>query len=926
MAHEHPSNCRTIRLISRLALALVFLLLAIPGFAAPSLALYYGASPPVSELKAFDIVVLDPDTDFKPDRLQPAEVLAYVSVGEADPGREYSKRLPANWLIGDNPTWGTKVLDQSNPAWRTFFIDEVLAPLWQRGYRGFFFDTMDTYHLAAVTTAEKARQEQGLVALVRAAKARFPDAKLILNRGFEILPQVHDQVCAVAAESLFGGWDQAARAYRAVPEADRNWLLAQLQKARELGLETYAIDYAPPADRQRARDYARQILAAGVEPYVTDGGLRAVGIGRIEPVRRRIMVLYDEGQRVDVALSQACRLGSMPLQYLGYTPEFTDLRQPQPDAVPDYAGVVVWLTGNGTPSPAWLDWLDRQREQGVPVVFLGPGLPPVTGRPGWRLERGDPADPQAASPLMAKNAAASFEVPPPQQMVGVQALAAKGGEPWLEYGRGEGQGFDPVAITPWGGYALMPYTLVTLPAVLGREAVSRWVIDPIRFFAAALRTGAAPVPDATTAAGRRVLMVHIDGDGFPSRAELPGSPYAGQVLLDRVLEQYRVPTAMSVIEGEIAPDGLHPREAPQLEAIARRMYRLPYVEAASHTYSHPFRWKKVETLDPEASGAYHLDIPGYKFDLEKEVMGSIRYIDDHLLPPGKKAKMLFWSGDTTPSAEVLRYTESQGLLNLNGGYTVITRSNPSLTAVEGMYVDKDGAIQVFAPNQNENVYTNLWQGPFYGYERVIETFQMTETPRRLKPIDIYYHTYSATKQASLKALSKVYDWALAQPVHPLFASEYVRSVLDFVDLSVARTARGYRIRGARDLRTVRLPENAPPIDWAASTNVAGEAPGPGGRYVSLAGDEAEIVFAAQASPLPYLVSANGRVDQARWRGRNLHLAFDGRLPLAWAVHHPPGCHFTADGRPLKPVRQRDGISEFTSPAHALSAFDVICSP
>ena len=46
--------------------------------------------------------------------------------------------------------------------------------------------------------------------------------------GFEILPQVHTAAYAVAAESLFQGWNAGRKAYRAVPQADRDWILAQL--------------------------------------------------------------------------------------------------------------------------------------------------------------------------------------------------------------------------------------------------------------------------------------------------------------------------------------------------------------------------------------------------------------------------------------------------------------------------------------------------------------------------------------------------------------------------------------------------------------------------------------------------------------------------------------------------------------------------
>lgn len=45
---------------------------------------------------------------------------------------------------------------------------------------------------------------------------------------------------------------------------------------------------------------------------------------------------------------------------------------------------------------------------------------------------------------------------------------------------------------------------------------------------------------------------------------------------------------------------------------------------------------------------------------------------------------------------------------------------------------------------------------FYGFERVIETFEFTETPRRLKPINIYFHTYLTTKLAGMRSLDKVF--------------------------------------------------------------------------------------------------------------------------------------------------------------------------
>ncbi|WP_260430126.1 endo alpha-1,4 polygalactosaminidase [Burkholderia cenocepacia] len=247
-----------------------------------AIAFFYGNDVPVRQLEKFDVVVVEPDSGFDP-RAQAGRCpawFAYVSVGEVTHERDYARRMPKQWLFGRNTTWASAVVDQSAPRWPSFFVEQVIAPLWARGYRGFFLDTLDSYQLVAKTEAARAKQEAGLVAVIRAVKSRYPNAQLILNRGFEILPQVHDAIAAVAFESLFGNWDQRNRRYGAVPAADRDWLLA---RAKEIGeryaLPVISIDYCAPDDAACRNTIAAKIRATGLIPYVTDGALRTVGTG-----------------------------------------------------------------------------------------------------------------------------------------------------------------------------------------------------------------------------------------------------------------------------------------------------------------------------------------------------------------------------------------------------------------------------------------------------------------------------------------------------------------------------------------------------------------------------------------------------------------------------------------------------------------------
>src|SRR5690606_38821397 len=104
---------------------------------------------------------------------------------------------------------------------------------------------------------------------------------------------------------------------------------------------------------------------------------------------------------------------------------------------------------------------------------------------------------------------------------------------------------------------------------------------------------------------------------------------------------------------------------------------------------------------------------------------------------------------------------------------------------------------------NENVYTNDWLGPFYGFNSVVETFAMTDEPIRFKALDIYYHFYSATKKASLGALEYVFDTAMKQPVFPIYTTEYIKRVLQWRRVSVARDGERWIVRSGADLRQLR---------------------------------------------------------------------------------------------------------------------------
>lgn len=887
-----------------------------------SVAFFYDARPPVDELKAFDVVVIDPDSGLTPATYGdgPSRLFAYVSVGEVNTERSYFRQMSPEWLLGENAAWKSRIVDVSSPSWQAFFLDKVVEPLWQAGYRGFFLDTLDSYQLAATKT-DLPRMENGLAAVIRDIRRRHPEAKLILNRGFEVFERVKDVAYAVAAESLFQNFNPVTGEYGEVAAGDRAWLTARLHEVRSAGVPVIAIDYVPPGKRELARQTAARIKELGFIPWVADKDLGGLGIGSIEVMPRRILGLYDGAEGGgDVFFTDLQRFAVMPLNYLGYVVEQHDLRKPLPEGVlaGRYAGVVIWPFSDTSGEKQGLKaWTLKRLAEGLPVVFLE--------RFGVPLERGfmttlglepTPA-PRGAQPLrvVMKDPRIGFESQPLPQAGSFMPLRITEGTPLLRIAAGDRAVSDAAAITPWGGYVLAPY--VKIPEISNHTA---WVVDPFRFFKDALRLPEMPVPDTTTENGTRLLLTHVDGDGFESRAEWPGGRSAAEELRTHILERYRIPTTISVITSSIAPNGLYPARSARLEKIARDILALPNVEGASHSFSHPFRWAPDQEDTGTTSEGWHtVNIPGYTFNLNTEIVGSLKYLNEKLMPAGRKARIFQWTGNCVPGEDAVRLAYEAGALNINGGDTLITGSNRTLTVVAPLGIAKGEWFQVFAPNQNENVYTNLWTGPFYGYQRVLETFSLTDMPRRLKPVNIYYHFYSATKEASLKALKQVHDWAIGQRLFAIYTSDYIEKVLDFNRTVIARDGSGWLVRNSGTLRELRIPRESGYPDLNESRNLAGFNDHGESRYLHLGtGGEARVQLQAAMPVVPYLISAGGYLESLERSARGVKLLLKGHTPFSVRLGNTAGCSFSKGAATTRTGAGNELIAEFPEGSHGLA--------
>jgi polysaccharide biosynthesis protein PelA len=917
----------------------------------PATAFYYAANPPVNLLAAYERVILEPD-NIKAAQLhylqqQGVTVYAYLSIGEVGPDRSWYKQIKEEWKQGINAGWQSAVMDMTASGWHDYLLNVRIQQLWQQGYRGFFLDTMDSYQLFAKTAIDRRRQQEGMVKLLSAMKRQYKDVHLLFNRGFEILDQAADLADGLVAESLYAGWNAEKNTYQAVVAEDREWLLSKLQQARdEYGLPVTVIDYLPVEQRDQAEKIAAQIIRAGFIPWVSTPELNYMGVGSRKLIPRKVLYLFDSREQ-QLSEHEIHRFLAMPLEYLGYVPEYWDINEGLPDFILQgrYAGIVAWFAKKDFARDASLaSWVYQQVQQHLPIAFMGK-YTLENNRQLTQLLDIDFSGASITSPvaLQVSSKDVGFETAVVKRKVELPTIISKTGQPWLTItGSGKGEQVDPVFISSWGGVALDPYILQTVPAVGDDVEYSRWIINPFAFLQTALQLKVIPVADATTENGSRILTLHIDGDGFYNKTQLGVNRYSSQLILDDFIKPLALPHTVSIIEGEIGKAGLKPELSPELETIAREIFKLHHVEIASHTYSHPFNWfqaaaekeqnhkfvdTSLQSIFKAEAGHYHLPIPGYTYDAEREIKGSVDYIDKILAPKGKTTKVLLWSGDCLPNAEALAWSYKIKLANMNGGDTIIRNGINSLTNVSASGIVRERYFQPYAPIQNENVYTNDWTGPYYGYQRVIETFRLTDSPKRLKPISIYYHFYSGDRIASVRALRRVYDWALQQEILPLWVSEYTPRLMAFRNAVYEQLDNGWRIHAAADLRTLRLTAQLTQPDIVNSDGVAGFRRLPQGQFISLSGEATVTLrLTEQAHDFPYLIQSNARIEF--WRNSNeaINFRLKGHQPVTFSLANL-GNHCVVknkQGNKITGSRQTNGVTFFKFINNDTDALRVVC--
>lgn len=868
---------------------------------------YYGSELSYPMVGIHDYIIVEPNnievysTGFKKYK---ENMYAYVSINEMIKDGPHAKDIKKKWIIGNNDAWASYVMNIKDPSYQDYLLHRIKI-LKQKGYENFFFDTMDSYQLAPVSKEEKEQLRLGLIQFLNKFSKTFPDSKLIINRGFEVIDAVHTNIEAVLFESYYKGMNASTMTYKNISDEDRIWLDGQLDKIKAYNIPIIALDYQPLDDKEAIKENITNLQQKGFIPYVAEKTLTYLGYSAKNAIKREVLIIYNSHELENdlITFTNAHIFASMPLEYMGYIPILKDVNKPLPEIVSSqYAGVIIWLENSNTDMNRLMTWAKKCILADVKVLFLGDNSlslqHPLAKELGLSTIQ-NTAIKGSKNQITFSSKIMNYETEASIKHHKFLIDAHKNHAPYLSYKNIQNQTSTIAAKTSWGGFVRDD---ALMSGFFGDY--SMWIVDPFALFRDTLNLPYFPVPDPTTENGKRLAFVHLDGDGSMNIVENNTSLMSIELIERDFVAKYHIPQSMSIVESEVAPHGKYPQHSKRLEKAARKIFAHPHVEGATHTFTHPYNWQALEKDPTNEHYRTHWNID-YTYTTKRELSDSLDYINKNLMPKGKKAKTVFWSGDCFPSKNVIKYTYQHGIININGGDTTITNDKPWMQLVQSFGIKYGNYYQVYTGQQNENVYTNDWLGPFWAFKKVIQTFKLTESPRRLKPIDLYYHFYAASKRAAYIALTEVYDWVSTQDAMYIYTSDYPRKVTDFYDASLAKGGNSWLIKGFSDLRTLRVDKRLGLPDIQKSVGVLGYKQNSNDYYIHLDEKKKKILtLRGKNIDQNYLLSANARLISKK--RNNYH--FKGEMPISLDFHLKSGCSLYSSPKADKRTQNASTIS------------------
>jgi hypothetical protein len=872
--------------------------------------------PDALSLAAFDLCVLNAqaEADLEPGHMAGNRFLAMLNVAEMR-ANTFQEKLAARQAV--TLTAGSEknqliVADPSQPGWLGWAVAGATDPAAKKGFDGF---VLSLGH----QPASKAWRE-AVLELAQVLKKRFQDKQILLDARIGLGGEaagIADGVLALGVHTQGGkngaelGSLDTARGVSAV-----------LRHARAAGMRVFGVEFAAPHDHEAIREATGRLQTMGVMPFITTPSLDGVNLGPVEEVSRRVLVLHgwdasltgEAAPAADTTLAARCL--HAPLEWLGFQLEFLTMTK---DAkLPNAAGFRgVILDGSllldvdqQKQLAAWVR--EDAKAKNIPVLLAG--MP-------WRDEgvlaevrdtlalggTGKPA-PKLVKTSMARmdSTALRSGVKATARAMGFLDLEAPEGAKVVLAVRGQDtlgteHHFDQVFHTAWGTVWMEPAALSAGPQADLFALTAEWLS----------KGGVTPAPDTTTLDGRRVFFNTFSAEGFTTPSALPGFRLCAEVVRERVLSRYFLPFTVAVCEADLRGwrPGQNPEDAPHYEQLARAIFDMPHVAAASYSFSQPADWSSGEKIN----GALNEHAKTKRFDMEREVAGSMSYIHRALLPAGKNVSLMLWPASGAPTPDALDFCSRMGVQSLTpapsrtAGQSAVIALPEANEITASSWVHGDN-VEVFATAASRSDARPTLEQQLAALQAEVKN------PRRIAPVALSASFRDVRDEKGLADLTKALDWCAAEPLHATTAAAYAASVRDAARTRVLKLAeRHWIVLNEGRARTLRLPADAGVPDMTRCEGISGYTVSNDQLYVHTMGEQrSEIVLADTAPATPHLrlEECSGKIEFLELASRRATFqVYDWRqVEVVLGGFEPHGlCAYTENGRPYSANADAKGI-------------------
>lgn len=207
--------------------------------------------------------------------------LGYLNLGEIEQSRDYWEWAKSKGVIlQENPNWQQEhYIDIRSKDWFAYVLEVLVPSILFKRYDGIFIDTLDSPIDLERRDKEKYNGMQAAaIRLIKAIRYQYPEILIMVNRAYEILPEIGSDIDMILGEGVFSTYLFKDKKYALVSQEDRDYQVNLLKemKLKFPHLEIMTLDYWDPEDKAQIEEIYRIQKESGFNPYVSTWELNKV--------------------------------------------------------------------------------------------------------------------------------------------------------------------------------------------------------------------------------------------------------------------------------------------------------------------------------------------------------------------------------------------------------------------------------------------------------------------------------------------------------------------------------------------------------------------------------------------------------------------------------------------------------------------------